>query len=42
MKLKAEIVEIYERLEQLGPEQLGVQPLQWLRTLRIILGRANG
>jgi len=42
MRLKDEIVDTYERLEEIGPDQLGPLPREWLRTFRVLVSRSNG
>ncbi len=39
--LKTEIVDMYERLEEIGVEKLGPYPLRWLLTLRASLIRTT-
>lgn len=40
-KLKAELVDTYERLERLGVDKLGPLPRQWLDALRALVERIN-
>jgi len=42
MKLKDEIVDTYERLEEIGDDHLGPLPREWLRTFRMLISHANG
>jgi hypothetical protein len=40
-KLKAETISLYQRLQELGPDQLGPLAIEWLATFKAVLEPGN-